>query len=139
MLANYKNLWCLTGRSEKWPDWYGMRFPPCYAGQESLSLDETGRQCYLKQQGSRGITFYPVVRYKGMRVHPIAWHPEATEPRLKVHSAWCSSDYPPGDELAFDEMLKAEGWTWDQREGGEGYVHVDDLEKIEGPPPEGGF
>jgi hypothetical protein len=37
------------------------------------------------------------------------------------------------------EELIAHGWKWDWRDGGEKYFHVDDLEKIEGPPPEGPF
>ena len=37
------------------------------------------------------------------------------------------------------EAFKAEGWAWDIREGGDTYIHIDDLEKIEGPPPAGAF
>jgi hypothetical protein len=41
--------------------------------------------------------------------------------------------------LRLRQQLVEDGWT---DEGGDGlvrYVHVDDLEKIEGPPPEGAF
>ncbi|MBL1162250.1 MAG: hypothetical protein D8M52_11185 [Chlorobi bacterium] len=139
MLGNYKNLWCLTGRSEKWPEWYGMRFPPCYAGQENLSLDETGRQCYLKQQGARGITFYPTIRYKDLRVEPIAWNPDSNEPLLLCRDSWEPDRMTDERYVELMEELKAKGWKWDAREGGQGYLHVDDLTKIEGTPPEGAF
>lgn len=37
------------------------------------------------------------------------------------------------------EEKRREGWQWDIREGGFKYFHVDDIEKIEGPAPEGTF
>ncbi|MDP1660390.1 MAG: hypothetical protein Q8L55_00610 [Phycisphaerales bacterium] len=42
-----------------------------------------------------------------------------------------------GEEIM--RAMRADGWGWDQREGGWKYFHVDELEKIEGPPPEGAF
>ncbi len=84
------------------------------------------------------IVFYAEIRYKGMRVTPIMWHPESEEPLLRCLAGQSADDYPPGAGDEFIEMLRADGWhiqrceTW-------GYVHVDELEKIEGPPPEGPF
>jgi len=85
------------------------------------------------------ITFYPEIRYKGLRVYPMWWKRDAEEPILRVMAGSSGGDYPPGDTAAFVEMLKAEGWQPQARDPMEGYVHVDDLEKIEGPPPDGAF
>ena len=68
------------------------------------------------------------------------WHPESSEPLL-----FCRiDDGKVGGQSEAEFMqrvreLQADGWTWEFREGCEKYVHVDDLEKIEGPPPEGAF
>ena len=85
------------------------------------------------------ITFYPDIRYKGCGGRPVMWKPDGTEPIL-----YCEMGTPPSWSRQQREAkiaeLEAEGWKWDRRDGiGRGYVHVDDLEKVEGPPPEGAF
>lgn len=37
---------------------------------------------------------------------------------------------------ALRTQLVSRGWIFDGREGGSGFLHVDDLDKVEGPPPE---
>jgi hypothetical protein len=95
------------------------------------------------------IALYPVIRYRGCRVWPEVWHPDAVEPlvrcRLETHDLNPASEFGrhtgsgilPYDEFA--ARVTADGWQWDMREGGTKYIHVDDLEKIEGPPPAGPF
>lgn len=89
-----------------------------------------------------GITFYPELRYKGMKVCPWnGWQPGTSEPILNVMTG---SYYAyPGESRELAEARKrellAEGWYDGGRDGMAGYVHVDKLEKIEGPPPEGAF
>jgi hypothetical protein len=85
------------------------------------------------------ITFYPRISYKGCGGRPVMWKADTTEPIL-----YCEIGTPPGwsrqQQEAKISELEAEGWKWDRRDGvGRGYVHVDDLEKVEGPPPEGAF
>jgi hypothetical protein len=65
----------------------------------------------------------------------------------KIQDAWARGDENHSNALRvqrdqnaehFREQLAADGWT---RERGAWlrWTHVDDLEKIEGPPPEGAF
>lgn len=93
-----------------------------------------------------GICFFPHLSVRGCRVTPWQWHPTAEEPLLMVHMDTTHLDLsryflkPPafkGEEIM--RAMRADGWGWDQCEGGYKYFHVDELEKIEGPPPEGAF
>jgi hypothetical protein len=96
-----------------------------------------------------GITFYPDIRVHGLRVFPQAWHRDSSEPQLRcaLYTNEISSRITEFKDLAkrqriYDahvQALQRDGWSWDAREGGEKYVHVDELEKLEGPPPEGVF
>jgi hypothetical protein len=90
---------------------------------------------------SEGITFYPELRYKGMRVYPKGWDPDSAEPILRCEKPHLADMNLKGVHVrqAFVERLRADGWHWDDREGGWKYIHVDDLEKVEGPPPDGTF
>ncbi|MBL0871368.1 MAG: hypothetical protein IBJ18_12420 [Phycisphaerales bacterium] len=93
-----------------------------------------------------GMTFFPELRYRGCRVTPVFWHATATEPLLLVHMTQEDLDFskyfvkPPnrtGHEIK--RAMEADGWSWDLREDGYRYLHVDELEKIEGQPPESSF
>lgn len=93
------------------------------------------------------MVFYPEIRYRGVRVLPYSWHPTETEPVLLVDVYPYDRDLyaryflkPPKDHDEMLRALKLDGWdVYDGREGAWKYVHVDELEKIEGPPPEGAF
>jgi hypothetical protein len=91
-----------------------------------------------------GIRFFPEIRYRGCKVYPVWWHRESSEPLLAVHLPPRDLDFsnffvrpPKLDDL--QRAMEADGWQGDGREGWHKYVHVDELEKIEGPPPEGPF
>jgi hypothetical protein len=88
-----------------------------------------------------GITFYPELRYRGFIVHPTAWHPDSAEPILKVLAGRWLIMPSDAQREAINESLRRQGWEFDHHHGSGGYVHVEDpdLEKIEGPPPEGPF
>jgi len=83
-----------------------------------------------------GITFYPELRYKGAKVYPEAWVQGTTEPILRCRlMGWDAQSV--GYTM---EQRRADGWKYaDPRDGGTRHLHVDELEKIEGPPPEGVF
>ena len=75
--------------------------------------------------------FFPTIRYRGALVYPKKWNPDSAEPLLSVvMMPWDLREAG----LSIDELV-ADGWQYDQRDGGEKYVHVDELEKIDGPPP----
>ena len=90
------------------------------------------------------IRFFPEIRYRGCKVYPEWWHRESSEPLLAVLLLPSDLDFskfflrpPTLDDL--QRAMEADGWQGDGREGWHKYVHVDELEKIEGPPPEGPF
>jgi hypothetical protein len=90
------------------------------------------------------IVFFPEIRYRGCKVYPWGWQETAHEPMLQIFSDDIdASKYfkanPQVNTSDLRRALIADGWDWDAREGGLKYVHVDELEKIEGPPPEGPF
>ena len=108
-----------------------------------LPLPPVGALLYGLRPFDRMI-FFPEIRYRGSKVYPWGWHPTAREPILKIFADDIdASKYFIGNPLVNTSDLRraliADGWDWDAREGGFKYVHVDELEKIEGPPPEGPF
>jgi hypothetical protein len=115
------------------------------------------------------VVFYPQVRYWGMPVYPLHWHEESSEPLLRcllmgneIHRLTSQAGLGEASDRAAESeadhqrwlalveeartrdrelrtRLVEDGWLDRAGEGLEKYVHVDDLEKIEGPPPEGAF
>lgn len=55
---------------------------------------------------------------------------------METHDLGARDEYENERMVADMRIL---GWDWDLREGGHKYIHVDELEKIEGPVPEGPF
>jgi hypothetical protein len=139
VLCRYQGRWCLAQSSQRWPGKIGLFMPVCIAVDNTFCLDEHNRYRYRSVDSLDGITFYPQLRYRGMGVAPVGWKSHSAEPIMQcmigIPPAWTSQQRD-----AAMEQLKAEGWRWDYRDMvGEGYVHVDDLEKTEGPPPAGAF
>lgn len=95
------------------------------------------------------IVFYPEIYYRGCRVSPQYWQRESAEPILNcfLQPEDIGVDLLGGAAIPdyvreypeFHRLVRADGWAWDAMDGGTRYIHVDDLEKIEGPPPEGPF
>lgn len=82
------------------------------------------------------ITFYTEIRYKGAKVYP-----EQLEYRPKKLLVLCRlmgwDAYSAGYS---NEQLAADGWVGvGSGDGATRWILVDELEKIEGPPPEGPF
>jgi hypothetical protein len=86
------------------------------------------------------VTLYPELRYRELRVYSEAWHPESEEPLLLCYMPTVMHPGEPESVWGLRrERLIEEGWEDGGRDGLKGYVHVDELEKIEGPPPTGSF
>lgn len=97
---------------------------------------------------TEGITFYPNIYYHGLKVWPLSWMPETNEPVLRCEAMPEQGDL---DSEYFQEamrrigaysgevLLVADGWRHPDKFTYQKAIHVDDLEKIEGPPPEGPF
>lgn len=89
-----------------------------------------------------GITFFPELKYQGCKVYPWhGWRHDSAEPILSclIGDLRASPDETADDVRARRERLVAQGWEDGGRDGVAGYVHVDDIEKFEGPPPDGPF
>jgi len=113
-------------------------------------LPPIGAVLYKSLPTIEGISFYPEIRRLGYPLRPVMWHPEREEPILKCYldngeltqDLTCHNDLGKWNRIYEERKaaFRADGWCWpDPREGCEKYVHVDDLEKVEGPPPEGPF
>lgn len=136
LLCRYDHYWYLAHFSldgqNMWSVSSGTRMPN-HGGFVPVNMN-LGRN----MSSFDGITFYPKIRYKGMSVTPMMWKPDSKEPILKCLAGQSADDWPSdaGDEYL--DMLRADGWHI-CRDDSWGYVHVDDLEKIEGSPPDGAF
>ena len=118
-----------------------------------------------------GITFYPEIRWQGMKVRPERWDHESEEPMLlcilyiwdtnhivdaetgvdmeTIHEVEKSGDRERWERLIQERdrvcmdlrhRLFDAGWTiYEDQSMLQRLIHVDELEKIEGPPPEGAF
>jgi len=88
-----------------------------------------------------GIAFYPNIRYKGLHAYPENWHSTSHEPLVMCLIPSLRVFVNESKEVVQQrrELLVDHGFEDGGREGLKGYVHVDDLEKIEGPPPDGPF
>ncbi len=185
ILAQWKDRWFLASKVQADTpscalvagDWPGLK-ELAFLSQER-SVGRPGEPGFSAQRVWRrfmdtmvGITFYPEVRYRGMKVFPERWLAEGAEPLLycrlmgdqitkrigALPAVWeafkvaertkdpaavekwrtLARDSERGS-FALREFLISEGW---RDEGGDGlvrYLHVDELEKTEGPPSEGAF
>lgn len=147
ILCTWNGEWVLCGRGPANGVGCGMGVRPSLASwAQSHGMTRAGTGAFWSKAVSHtgGIRFFTELRFRGNKVYPQAWHPTAGEPLVKVFAPSISGrDYffanPPTTAEDFYRALRADGWDWSEREGGTRYCHVDELEKIEGPPPEGPF
>jgi hypothetical protein len=103
-------------------------------------LPPVGAVLYGNTPEVDSVVFYPSLYSNGWRVEPIAWDRDSSEPILR-----CFLDAGQLGRMSEQEyretvrVLREDGWHWDQRDGGEKYIHVNELERIKGPPPDGEF
>jgi len=112
-------------------------------------LPPVGAQLYGHTDNPEDVVVYPEIYYRGCRVWPQAWFTESAEPILKCHATPDNFDDLDSEyfrEIARrinaqfpSEVMMADGWYQIERGVFEKLIHVDNLEKIEGPPPEGPF
>lgn len=87
------------------------------------------------------LIFYPSLFFRDYQVIPWnGWHPTSEEPLLQcfIDLGEIHRGEPGEGEHRIQELID-DGWQYNAREGALKYVHVDELEKAEGPPPEGAF
>lgn len=149
ILAYWQNEWVTCGRGPAHGAGCGVGVRLALADwAQQLGMQRHVPAFWSKHLESiAGIRFFPEIRYRGVRVLPYSWHPTEAAPVLLVDVNPNDRDLytryfikPPNNHDEMLRALKLDGWdVYDGREGAWKYVHVDELEKIEGPPPEGLF
>jgi hypothetical protein len=139
ILARWKDNWYLAGRSGAWGDSPSFSMKVGLRMRGSRGFQRVNNYLSRTFDSIEGITFYPILHYRGAIVHPMAWHPESSEPMLKVLAGQWLPETPQVEREAIMESLRQQGWEFDHHHGSGGYVHVEDPEllKFEGPPPSG--
>ena len=130
ILCKFLEYWYLASFAPNETRRFGVRAGNCmpnHGGFLPRSSSEVARSMDFASE----TLFFPTIRYRGALVYPKKWNPDSAEPLLSVvMMPWDLREAG----LSIDELV-ADGWQYDQRDGGEKYVHVDELEKIDGPPP----
>ena len=143
ILCNWNLEWCLASRGR--PESVGCALTvhssrgPDLASQGFVPY-RSGTRWNRYRENCDGITFFPKLFYNGIRTYPWGWNPDPGEPL--INCIIDQSEISGGGlqaTLARMQSLIDDGWAWDQREGGCKLLHIDELEKIEGPPPDGTF
>jgi len=151
LLAERFGSWFLAGRTSD-PKWSGrFSIKAGLAMPTPLEFQWSRLNNYLhavvEPARLREFTFYPEVYYKGLPITPLWWKPDSEGPVLLAHMMpehryFVKSPYYKGPDATAEENFNAlleDGWEpagigeWTR------WLHVDELEKIEGPPPEGAF
>lgn len=139
ILCRWNGNWYLTAGIIDNPTRCGLRCGPRMPHPSDFKpLPPVGAVVYGSTYEVDAIKFFPMVRYRGHRVDLWNFDPDREEPLLKCHID--QSEISGGGLAAtikIEEELVRDGWTWQGPEGGTKYVHMDQLEKIEGPPPGG--
>ena len=142
ILCRFNNHWFLCTGIDLYTDRCWLRSGPKMHYPDTFQpLPPAGSVMHGSIEGVEHVTFYPEIRYDGLRVFPENWHFDNTDPVVMCHIP-SPRRFPNESKEAVQqhrEELIAQGFEDGGREGLKGYVHVDDLEKIEGPPPEGPF
>lgn len=153
ILATWNDRWFLASKAQSDTpscalvagDWQGLAELGFRADKRSVGApDQPGYFAFYVwhrfMPTMQGVTFYPKVRYRGIEVFPQHWHPESSEPLLECHMPM---NILPGETAQQSrerrEALLDDGWEQSAWDGLAKYVHVDELEKIEGPAPDSAF
>jgi hypothetical protein len=91
---------------------------------------------------SNGVVFYPDVTVKGLPVLLWGWNVESSDSILRCQiGQWSINERfkDPRKVREIVEGLQREGWKWNEGEASLfKFCHVEELEKIEGSPPDSG-
>lgn len=94
--------------------------------------DDGKRYWWRMVSESAAITWFPVIKWKGVTVFPEAWTDEGGEPRLVCTATLATAS----ERRVGKEFFEAAGWSWDAREGAMGAAAVQELELWRGDAPE---
>ena len=139
VLATRGSDWFLAGSSgnPQWEGYFSIKVGKMVVRCEGFYWQEEPTYLHATVEDNRRAEFryFPEVRYQGHRAYPQWWHRE--EPGMLMCLVPINVGEGPTPPLTQEEW--AELGLTPRDDGYAGYIHVDDLEKIEGPPPEGAF
>lgn len=150
LLARKDNFWCIALRARPESRGCALRVGLHMPHEEGFKpLPPAGVLLSKQYESTLGIRFYPEIYHQGCCVAPRSWHFTSSEPLLRCVAApsnLSELDSKYHHDIAQrvrakypEDVLRADGWNQVERGVFEKFIHVDDLEKIEGPPPEGAF
>jgi len=108
--------------------------------REMFHQDPTNPRIYVWSHAPiEGTRFFPTIRYRTMPCFVESWSRDSAEPLVLCRIM--PSRLPHAGNLAGQlgytcQQLRDKGWQNEHDEGYTKYLHVDELEKIEGPLPE---
>ena len=112
-------------------------------------LPPVGMQLYGFADNPDSVIFYPELYYRGCRIWPQWWDSERQDPILRCIALPSNLEDLDSDYLReitrrinaryAGDVLIADGWEQIGRGEYVKFLHVDEIEKVEGPPPEGPF
>lgn len=149
ILANWQNRWFLASRANAGSDScalvasdledlsrIGFKSEQRSFGRPGNSNFSEWRIWHCWRESVNGIVFFPELRFRQAKVYPEYWSFDSSEAVLQCRlMGWdaYSAAYS-------NEQQIADGWIGvGSGDGATKWIHVDELEKIEGPPPEGPF
>ena len=140
-----RSFWSLAGRGVEGVPGISLRVGALMSGPPAMHMDAHGKFRHLYVTEFEDIIAFPVLKWRGCRIYPEHWKSDASLPILRVRlmpwdanalSIFGTEHLAPEDHR---KRMVALGWTLDPREGATAWLHVDELEKSEGPIPQGVF
>lgn len=149
ILCQYRSLWYVsTGINRDLGKASILRGPKMPHNGDLVRWEWHGQSLSMGVAVGPDLRFFPTIKLRGVEVEPWfpAWHTTSSEPLLNVMNPWNTGEHSLmyfGRHLENKELrdaLRADGWEGSVYDGAfSKYVHVDELEKIEGPVPDGPF
>jgi hypothetical protein len=146
LLAQLNNYWVLAGSDgdTKWRGAFTVRLGrnmPFPTGFDWRAWTGT-RYCTLDATLKRTMKWYHTIIFMDYEIEPLGWNAESAEPVLYCqlflrHIDAAASDAHDAERRMW--WLLRNGWSRDDRTYCTGYLHVGDIKKVEGAPPEGAF
>lgn len=112
------------------------------------AVPPVGSHFYGQVPLSSDIAFFPKIYYHGLPVTPLAWSADSSEPMLhccampsqgQLDSPYFARVLENSGSRLDANRLVADGWLNPERGVYEKYVHVDEIEMVEGAVPDGPF
>ncbi len=147
VLCNWRGYWALCARVDAAKDSCFISGGPWLPSEEAYpTLSRRGKTIVSGTVSPLAdVVFYPTVRYYGLKVSVSDFYHTDDQPRLVCYADPRSEDLQSPHNRAIQErhptpypceVLSRDGWEQPGKGEFRKIIHVDDLEKLEGPPPD---